>query len=50
MQIGYDPQKNQKNILERGLSFDDVVFLDWEQALILMTGKIMEKCVITPLL
>ncbi len=34
MQIGYDPQKNQKNIRERGLPFDNVVFLDWEQALI----------------
>ncbi|MEL4896721.1 BrnT family toxin [Crocosphaera sp. Alani8] len=34
MQIGYDTKKNQKNIVERGLPFDDVVFLDWEQALI----------------
>ena len=34
MQIGYDPNKNQRNIVERGLPFDDVVLLDWEQALI----------------
>jgi uncharacterized DUF497 family protein len=34
MHIGYDPKKNQRNIVERGLPFDDVVFLNWDQALI----------------
>lgn len=39
MQIGYDPQKNERNIIERGLPFDDVVFLDWEQALIRLDDR-----------
>lgn len=34
MEIEYDPQKNRANIEERGLSFDDVVYLDWDHAYI----------------
>ena len=34
MRIGYDPNKNARNIAERGLSFDDVINLDWNTALI----------------
>ena len=29
MDIGYDPNKNARNIAERGLSFDEVINLDW---------------------
>lgn len=32
MQITYDPIKNQRNIAERGLSFDEAADLDWETA------------------
>ena len=32
MNISYDPIKNQKNINERGLSFDDVRYFDWDSA------------------
>lgn len=32
MKITYDPIKNQRNINERHLSFDDVADLDWETA------------------
>jgi uncharacterized DUF497 family protein len=35
MRITYDPEKNQRNIQERGLSFDEVENLDWGTALIL---------------
>ncbi|WP_101774947.1 BrnT family toxin [Pasteurella oralis] len=34
MKITYDPNKNQKNIEERGLSFDLVALLDWNTAII----------------
>ncbi|EGG93057.1 hypothetical protein IMCC1989_1782 [gamma proteobacterium IMCC1989] len=34
MKIEYNQAKNQANIEERGLSFDDVVLLDWDTALI----------------
>ena len=34
MKIGYDPRKNALNIRERGLSFDDVAMLDWDNAII----------------
>ena len=34
MKLGYDPRKNAQNIRERGLSFDDVAMLDWENAAI----------------
>lgn len=32
MRITYDPAKNQRNLAERGLSFDRVADLDWETA------------------
>jgi hypothetical protein len=32
MRITYDPDKNARNIAERGLSFDDVERLDWNTA------------------
>ncbi|WP_394260766.1 BrnT family toxin [Moraxella boevrei] len=34
MKITYDPDKNEKNIYERQLSFDEVVDFDWETAYI----------------
>ena len=33
MKLGYDPQKNARNVHERGLSFDDVALLDWDTAI-----------------
>ncbi len=32
MKIEFDPVKNEKNIRERGLSFEDVALLDWDQS------------------
>ncbi len=32
MKIEFDPVKNNKNILERGLSFEDVRYFDFETA------------------
>ena len=34
MRIAYDPDKNARNIRERGLSFDDVASLDWSTAMV----------------
>lgn len=34
MRVTFDPAKNDKNILERGLSFKAVAELDWETALV----------------
>ena len=34
MFITYDPLKNARNIRERGLSFEDVVDLNWESAFV----------------
>lgn len=34
MKISYDPAKCLRNIEERGLSFDNVLDLDWTKALI----------------
>jgi uncharacterized DUF497 family protein len=34
MAITFDPEKNAKNIAERGLSFERVAELDWDTALI----------------
>lgn len=34
MRVGYNPRKNTWNILERGLSFEDVALLDWTTAAI----------------
>jgi uncharacterized DUF497 family protein len=33
MEISYDPAKNERNIRERGISFDRVVDFDFETAL-----------------
>jgi len=35
MAITFDPEKNAKNIVERGLSFKWVAELDWDTALII---------------
>ena len=32
MSISYDPTKNQRNLEQRGLSFDQVTDLDWDNA------------------
>jgi uncharacterized DUF497 family protein len=32
MEITYDPAKNEKNIAERGISFELSVHMDWETA------------------
>ena len=32
LHISYDPDKNQRNIEERELSFDDAIDFDWETA------------------
>ena len=34
MKIGYDPMKNAKTLRERGLSFEEIVLLDWKAALV----------------
>ncbi len=34
MRLGYDPQKNDRNIRERGLSFEQVPDLNWPTAII----------------
>ena len=34
MLFGYDPAKNAWNIRERGLSFDEVMALDWSSAIV----------------
>ncbi|CAM5194071.1 BrnT family toxin [Alishewanella longhuensis] len=34
LHITYDPEKNQRNMNERGLAFDDVVFFEFTTALI----------------
>lgn len=34
MKIDYDPNKNQRNIEERQLSFDDVQYFHWTTAII----------------
>lgn len=34
MRIDYDPNKNQRNIEQRNLSFEEARHLDWETALI----------------
>ncbi|MEI7949494.1 MAG: BrnT family toxin [Gammaproteobacteria bacterium] len=34
MDISYDPDKSERNIAERGLSFELVVFFDWASAVI----------------
>ena len=39
MRIGYDPDKNVRNIAERGLSFDDVPALNWATATLLPDSR-----------
>jgi uncharacterized DUF497 family protein len=39
MAITFDPGKNARNIAERGLSFERVVELDWETALIVEDAR-----------
>lgn len=34
MMIDFDPAKNEKNIQERGLSFELVQYLDWDSAIV----------------
>jgi len=34
MAISFDPEKNARNIAERGLSFERVVELDWDTAVV----------------
>src|SRR5688572_7399728 len=34
MRITYDPEKNQRNMTERGLSFDEVANLDWSTVVV----------------
>ena len=34
MRFGYDPAKNARNILERGLPFDNVARIDWDTAIV----------------
>ncbi len=34
MRLGYDPKKNDRNISERGLSFEQVADLNWPTAII----------------
>ena len=34
MEVEFDIEKNKRNIEMRGLSFEDVVYLDWDNALI----------------
>ena len=34
MAITYDPEKNEKNIAERGISFDRAAEFDWSSALV----------------
>lgn len=39
MQISYDPAKNQRNIEERQLSFDDAAFFDFATAIIAIDNR-----------
>lgn len=34
MQLDYDPNKNQRNIAERGISFASAAAFDWDTAII----------------
>ncbi|MEM7617021.1 MAG: BrnT family toxin [Pseudomonadota bacterium] len=34
MEVEFDPDKNRKNIEVRGLPFEDVVYLDWDNAIV----------------
>ena len=39
MNISYDPGKNEKNIAERGISFEQVVEFEWSSALIVEDSR-----------
>jgi uncharacterized DUF497 family protein len=39
MRITYDPAKNDRNIAERGLSFERVADLDWDTAVAVEDGR-----------
>lgn len=40
MKIGYDIAKFKKTLTERGLSFDYVVYLDWDSALVWIDDRL----------
>jgi uncharacterized protein len=39
MAITFDPEKNARNIAERGLAFERVAELDWDTALIVVDDR-----------
>ena len=39
MAITFDPEKNARNVAERGLSFEHVAELDWDTALIVQDTR-----------
>ena len=39
MAITFDPEKNARNVAERGLSFEQVAELDWDTALIVQDTR-----------
>jgi uncharacterized protein len=39
MAITFDPEKNARNVAERGLSFERVAELDWDTALIVQDTR-----------
>jgi uncharacterized protein len=39
VKIEFDPAKNAENIAKHGLSFDDVVMLDWDNALVIEDAR-----------
>ena len=39
MNISYDPGKNEKNIVERGISFERAAEFEWSSALIVEDGR-----------
>jgi uncharacterized DUF497 family protein len=39
MAVTFDPDKNAKNIAERGLSFERVADLDWDTAVIIVDTR-----------
>lgn len=39
MKLGFDPAKNTRNIKERGLSFNDIAGLDWDNAIVVEDNR-----------
>ncbi|MBI3546703.1 MAG: BrnT family toxin [Gammaproteobacteria bacterium] len=39
MNISYDPGKNEKNIAERGISFEQAIEFEWSSALIVEDNR-----------